>query len=1069
MSRNPVPLDKQLLHLDLSKGVDERTRPECGDPVTLITRLENLQTDQAGGWVKRPGLTAIGGTTDDQGNAIRFTRLLGSPRGLLAIGSTNQLYSFQENRSQFRKVGVMPGFTVDRTDLVGSSAGGGIPAVVSAATCTKYHASISYSNRGSLTLSIYEKESGTLAGTYALNDPAIQAVSARIMFVGDRYLHIGYTAPATGLCGVVVDTDAVLPRDEVELVTSITVLHADATASAGVIVDYTPHTDRSIWLYRDDPGAVWRLASMSNAQAALENVATTTTVSIANSGNKLWRIDATNLQAVTPTALGTVLVAAAAHGLAATGPIAATPLNSVYCAVQTVGKVFGATTIYSQTVHMNSGYNSTTMSAAHVTLDGWARASAPFVDGESVFMHVVKRADENDTIAPHVIANVSYQEKTEVLDFASGEHYQSGRIACSLEPHIGYGVAPDIGYWVRYFSHDSGVTFCPVVPTISSSRTFGYCFFTLKDAFHSKIEAAQAGGITHLSGGAPSTFGGERLYESGFVEQPIVNTAVGAAGGPTGALKYIAVYKRVDESGAVTWSRCSPISSITVANTKITVTITPPNLTNSDQSLNYDGAQAEPYAVAGVELYRTAAGGTQYYLCASSFRLAIAYTGLSTEAITTNASGYYVVTDELADATLITQPLMHRQPGTPNSPIDRYPPPPSNIVCQHKDRLFTPDAHGTRVYYSSFFVDGEAPWYNPNFSFLVHGGTGKFTGIVSMDGRLFIFKKDGIWVVDGDGPSEAGVTGNEFSPPMKLATEYGSIDHRSICVTPEGIVYRSKRGIEILTRSLQVKWIGDRVQNTVNSNPYTCWSVLDNEGRVHIGVAASEPTAVTVAGLTGAELVYDMPSNAWSIFFSTGTTGTYGEATQDACMVDLSSVGEVMMVADPSAGVRYKNSASRKDGSSYIPSVVETGWVRPGQQSRQRFSRALLLAKRQDYHMFTISAAYDYMDSYVQTFEYGPEVIEDGLIEELELPLNKPQSLAVRILIEENQADNQTDYPFTTGIGADILGITFEIAQKDGPPTLPQAKRGYRAILSYITDAGDDYITDGGDTYIVGT
>ncbi len=1080
MPRNEVPLDKQLLHLDLTKGVDERTRPECGDTVTLLTRLENLQTDQ-GAWVKRPGHTVLGGiAVDDAGTSLAVTRLMRAAKGLVGVGPCGlsesvrtAFYAYQEGREEFRQAGTLPEFVVDRTDIACSSAGSVNPEVISVATSTRYHAIIADSQRGRLTLTIYEKESGTVAASYLLSETNIGAVHARIMFVGDRYLHIGYTVSTAGLCGVVIDTDGVIPRSNTELGDLIALTGDILSPDAGPVAtlpDYAAHTDRSIWLYNNSAGTS-NLVSMGNDSQGIDNVATVLSTSIANSGTKLWRIDGTNLQAVSPTNLATVLVVAGAHGLVSVGPIAATSTNLVYCVSHSGSKTLGSGTIYSLSVSMNTSFNATAMAPIHLILDGWERASAPFVTtGNRAYLHVVKiPGAAPEAVAPHAIVDITYNTKTEVLDSATSEHYKSGRLACSLEPHIGFG-GTTFTYWTRYFSHDAGVTVCPVVPIIATARTFGYCFLSLKDSFHSKTESASVGGMTYLSGGAHSTYDGERVYESGFIDQPIVNSAAGSATGLTGALKYIAVYKRVDATGSVTWSRCSSVSSFTPANTKINLTITPPNVTNSDQSLCYSGALAEPFAVAGVELYRTTVGGTQYYLCSSSFRSATTYTGLATQALTVAASGFYTGVDAMTDAVLATQPLLFRQPGSQNSAIDRYPPPPSNLLCQHKDRLFTSDAHGVRVYYSSFLVDGEAAWYNPQFSFLVHGGTGKITAISSMDGRLFVFKKDGIWVVDGDGPGEAGVTGNEFSPPQKLATEYGCIDNRSVCVTPDGIVYRSKRGVEIITRSLQVKWIGDRVQNTVNANPYTCWTVLDNEGRVHMQVAESEPTVPTVTGLSGAELVYDVPSNVWSIHYSTGSNAEYGEATQDACMVDLLGLGEVMVVADPALGVRYKDNDSKTDDGEYVPTVVETGWIRPGQQSRQRFSRALLLAKRQDYHKFTISSAYDYLDNYGQSFVYEPTVIEDGLIEELELQMNKPHSLAVRLLIEESAATDQDEYPFTTGFGADILGITFEIAPKMGAPSLPPAKKGY--LLSNVTfnleteDEVDDIATEGDDDLI---
>ena len=266
-----------------------------------------------------------------------------------------------------------------------------------------------------------------------------------------------------------------------------------------------------------------------------------------------------------------------------------------------------------------------------------------------------------------------------------------------------------------------------------------------------------------------------------------------------------------------------------------------------------------------------------------------------------------------------------------------------------------------------------------------------------------MFKKDAIFVVDGDGPGESGPSGNEFSPPQSLASRYGCVDHRSVVVTPDGIVYRSTRGIEMLTRSLSIKPIGQRVQTTVDNNLITTGACVNSSGRVHITLSATEAVTGVYPSL-GAEIVYDLIMDCWSVHKHTSYSGTYGQANQCVGAVLNDSV-ECLVYADSVYGARATSPASFTDIFSYVPFKIETGWIKQGPQARQRISDVLLLAKKRTAanHALTISLAYDYSDTYTQTNTWEPGALNALTLEELNLQPTKQQVLAIRIKIEDKQ------------------------------------------------------------------
>ncbi len=1032
---DPVPLEKVLLQVQLNAGVNERQRPETADPTTLLTRVENLVQDHLGAYVKRDGMTLLGEAIDAP------TRVLRLKKGLAMVGKGSGFYHYQEEHQKFLKRGVLPEYVVTEADTITGSGASSSGLIYGVASCTNFHA-VSADGPDGNTVSLYERESDCVVGRYSMN--FFEASAATVMFIADRYLHVYFstlTGPY-GIYGFVIDTQQDIPTTEF----AVGAIELQLGGHVMAVRDYATHTTRSIVL-ANDPGVATYLLSMNNDGTIAENATvTTTTTSISNSGTKLWLMDAVNLRAFDPAAFTTILVAPGAHG-STVGTISATANNIVYLSYITT-PAFGSTTLATTNVATSTGIDSTTMSVPHVKLSGWRNVSGIFPGPNGkMFVHLKKCSSTE--IVPHVVANVTSGDQTDVT---YTNQYSSVRISCTLEPFVG---TFNMGLDLRYFSYDGRVV-CPIVPIQVTARSLGYAVFSIKPYGHESVGVAQFGGSSYIAGGCHSTYGGDHIFENAFVDVPIINATAGVATGLTGLYNYIAVFKRVDENGSVAWSRTSSIATISLsggdADKKVNLVICPPCVTNSDISL-IEGHLSTPVPVVAIELYRTEAGGTQYHLCQTQFVLA--------------STRFYTVTDSLSDAALRANALLFRQPGTTNSSVDRYPPPSSNLICSHKDRLFTADPYGQRVYYSSFFVDGETAWYNPIFNFFVHGGTGGITGLVSMDGRLFIFKKDGVFAVDGDGPPEGGVAGNEFSSPQRLATEFGCIDPRSICVTTEGIVYRSARGIEILTRSLQVKWIGANVQTTVDANTKTCGSVLDAFGRVHVLVAASDQGSLaTVAGIAGAELVYDFTAEAWSVHYSTGGDGVYGNSMQDITMADLDGLGEVVVYADPTAGVTHADRTLGLDlGQHYVPWVVESGWFRTGQQARQRISQVMLLAKKNvnSNHAIRMSLAYNYSDSYTQTFTWQPGDLSGLPIEELVIQPQTPQALAVRVKIEEiapivgvitgftamlgtvlsylsniepGVLTDPPSFPIGTGRGADVIGITVEIAAKRGAPKL---------------------------------
>lgn len=1068
---NPTPLEKQLLHLDLSKGINEKDRPETADPATCLTRVENLVQDQAGAWTKRAGLYQLGAALTT-GTPAKMLRLRG---GLGTIASTGHFYQLEETvETQVPRGRVSP-FSLEADSVSGSGRYGANAHSFSA--CTNFYA-IAGGDDGDW-IEIYDRNADAVVARYniyvATGLSAATLGSYRntmITFVDDRYLHC-FVLGGFKCYSFIIDTGAALPSSSTTISGMVTTSMPQTAAGTIVALDIDAGPGASYLLYAEEIGADpypchFQKTTNANAVTRVDAPTGTRAISYSNYDTKLYYIRGGVPPSSTVGTYTTPTMVTGTNTIWAPGDVplhralyTAASNNVITMLADTDGYIWVA---YEITTTLGTGKTCTSIKlwrtsivggqtlALYGTIDGWRIASAPFeyvaggVRGRG--LHVVKYGTAMNTTAgaSHAIVSIDSADKGVISDDPATTAYNSWPLLASLETNLG---VQNLTYHRAYGQSARMITvggagascekYAAMVPVVTTNRGFGFLAVGMRTDRQYDRSCESYGNANYISGGAHFSYGGTlNPAEVGYVDMPYMCAVAAApAGLAAGIYKYLAVFRYTSEDGTISFSRISEIQSVTTtgANGTVTVAIVPPNVTSKDNGVLV-GTATFNFSLTTTELYRTAVGGTQYYLLASTAPTFGTIDGIA-QAATRLLSYVDSGTGNATDANLVTHAALYRQPGTPNTPIDRYAPPSGKQLIQHKDRLFTTDPMGSRVYYSSFFVDGEGAWFNPAFSFFVHGGTGPITGLASMDGRLFIFKKNAIFIVDGDGPGEAGPTGNEFSPPTRLSTELGCVDHRSIVVSSEGIVYRSPRGIELLTRSLQVKFLGERVQNTVNDNAYTYGFAMDAGGRLSALVGGGDGYATT-------ELIYDFVADCWS-------KNVLGVNVRDVCLAELTpelyGSGDIMVYATSAYVMRRTVRSDRQfydQGATFAGWVIETAWIKTGQQARQRFSELLLLTRFFSSHRIRISVAYDYIEDYTQVETWGEDVIEalydGGLVEELSLPITSPESLAVRFLIEELEPDDTVTYPINDGQGCDVVGITVEVAPKQGTPK--QANRG---------------------------
>lgn len=597
------------------------------------------------------------------------------------------------------------------------------------------------------------------------------------------------------------------------------------------------------------------------------------------------------------------------------------------------------------------------------------------------------------------------------------------RPVANIEP----GLAPSVGMFCKFATVSSTKRAygfqvvkrgsATVAGLIAGDGSGGCMVAELDFGSRKRWLGAKHGNSLFIGGALLSVFDGQNVREAGFLARPTTPTTVKvAAGSLTGTYKYVAIYETTDASGNVVASGISSSATETPAGENVTVTTKPLTVTSLSTT------------TTNVVFYRTVAGGEPPY-----YRLAAVASDPGTSTVS--------YTDSTSDATLATRSKLYAPslPGTSGEAQDRRAPPGLVHVVSYNGMLV--GAKGSSLLYSGQEVYGEATWFTPLFEAPV-SGLGDISGLATLDGTLFVFREDHIYAVNGEPPSDNGSLGGLGQPRM-LSSDVGCIEANSIVATSLGIFFQSRRGIELLTRSGSVVWIGEAIQRTLASYPVVSSAVLDDvNGLVRFSLSQSESAGLVTGD--GRDAVYDLTLQTWVSVDN--KTGTYEyEASQDARTVKVQGTWRYAWLATDGT-VRYERLSSDGsaylDGSTWVSMVAATAWFKAsGLQGNQQLNRLLLLANKSTDLNLSISLAYNYESSFrtARTFLHSEiaSLLSSGWpITQLKHdPHDDAECQSVRVYITD---DTPTAGSVGSGKGATWLGLTLDITPKPGLFDVPE-------------------------------
>lgn len=407
-----------------------------------------------------------------------------------------------------------------------------------------------------------------------------------------------------------------------------------------------------------------------------------------------------------------------------------------------------------------------------------------------------------------------------------------------------------------------------------------------------KLLPANMNGQLFFSGARIREFDGSSLYESGMGDGCERVTLASAAGAiAAGTYQYCVVWGWFDRGGRRHRAPPSLPVSITLGiASNVTVSMMRPPFTD----------RAGLYA----DIYRTKTLGSVFYLVNSTQNLPTV----------PGTSSFLTYVDSATDATIVVNEVLYTQGarGGLSGLLPNDEPPPARFIWAGNDRLFMGGLEDpTAVQWSKLVFPGEPMQFSINAAFRANVDA-EVTAIAALDGTWFVFTRDSVWSISGEGPDDTG--NGSFSSPRRLPSDVGCISQRSVLETSIGLFFQARNDrMYVLPRGGGApQWVGQAVRDTLADFPQVMWArLLPDE---NLAVWAVADTTLTHGRL----IIYDLRIGEWS------TDNVYARVTST-----LDAYGGKLVLD----GLMSETSAFADDdtGAKITPITmsIQTGDIRP--------------------------------------------------------------------------------------------------------------------------------------------
>lgn len=503
--------------------------------------------------------------------------------------------------------------------------------------------------------------------------------------------------------------------------------------------------------------------------------------------------------------------------------------------------------------------------------------------------------------------------------------------------------------------------------------------------FGSPLMTNKIGENLEVSGGLLTMFDGVNSVEHGFNVYPENVIASGHTTGGllgTGSYQYVVVYEWTDAQGQLHQSAPSiPVTMVTTTATS-SATITVPTLRITDKQNVY------------IFVYRTIVNGTQFYQITNS--------PASGTALANNKSvDALTFVDTLADTAILGNNQLYTNGGE----FENIEIPSTSIIWTYQNRLLGVYAENNlKIGYSKQVIQGSPVEFNDSFVIDVPENDGGVTAGIQMDDKNIIFKQNSIYYMVGQGPSANGQN-NDFTTPVVISTDCGCIDKKSVVIMPRGVMFKSKKGIYLLDRSLAVEYIGSDVEG-YNSSNVTSVKMIENVNQIRFTLDS------------GIALVYDYYYKQWSTFSNINAV--------DSCIF------QGLFTYIMGNGIIPQETLNLfTDMGAFVALSFTTAWFSFTRiQGFQRAYKMLILGQWFSAHTLQFQFAINFDPTIVQTVSVPLLANQVPLQNRIFITNQKEETYQLTVT-------EQQSAPY--GQGLSISALTFEIGGKKGLYKMPSA------------------------------
>ena len=444
--------------------------------------------------------------------------------------------------------------------------------------------------------------------------------------------------------------------------------------------------------------------------------------------------------------------------------------------------------------------------------------------------------------------------------------------------------------------------------------------------------SAQLADNALIVGGVVQSYDSAGAVEHGFhlFPEDVTGVASNGAGALTSSKSYgyCVTYEWTDNKGQVHRSAPSIPITVTTGASDDTVTLTIPTLRLTQKK--------SPRSPVNIVVYRTVGDGTVYYQASSPTTLTFNNTGIDT----------ITYTDLLADSSLISRQPLYITGGV----LENIAPPSASLIAVYRNRIVLGGTEDDTVWLSKEVQKARPVEFNDTLIIKVDPIYGRLTGLATLDDKLLLFKENSIFFTGGDGPNDLGANGS-FLTPESITVDVGCVDSKSIVTTPEGIMFKSRKGYYLIDRSLNAQYVGAEIEEF-------------NDFAVTAAVLVADANEVRFCTEDGPVLVYNYFFQAWSIWPNYLADDAIVWKNQFTAIKNRINATALVVREVPGFFLDINQPYSLKISLAFAQFAQVQGF--------QRIWRVLLLGEYKSPHVLKVSLSYDFQPFTADEYYWDP-------------------------------------------------------------------------------------------------